>query len=283
MTSVRFRLCTLTAAVVGLLSMGPGRCGIAAEGYFSDLPAPDMRGTWDVTYDNNVDVEVHIGGAVYAETFTGNSGSFGFVHDGEPVTLDLDCEDPLVTCPSEMYPAEVDLEQRSFEDYPHQVHMNINEVECDGDMRYPDDLAGECGGETGIDCDEMFCDGDLLETTRVALGSISNPDPPDPLVGSHPSYVLGLALGAGIAIPTANCLVMGISFADGDIVYDGTYDFETNAMDGTDVTNGVITVIYKGACFWAGGNAGNLGVALLEAEVWLTTGFTAKKRTGWLN
>lgn len=61
-------------------------------------------------------------------------------------------------CPSEMYPAEVDLEQRRFADQPHQVHMTINEVECDGQMRYSDELADECGAETGIDCEALFCD-----------------------------------------------------------------------------------------------------------------------------
>lgn len=271
-----FRIAVLAVGVVGVLSMGPGRCGLSAEGFFSDLPAPDMRGTWDVTYDNVVDIEVSIGGAVYVGNITGGSGSMSFTHDGEPVTLDLECSDPLVICPSEIFPAEVDFEQRNFESRPHQVYMTVTESECTGEMVYPD--PADCGGETGIDCDELVCDGTVLDVGVDRLASISNPVPPSPAIGSTPYYSIGIALGGGMAIPTANCVLLGASYADADIQYSGTYDTETNNMEATDLTDGLITVIYKGACFWAAGGAGNLGVALLEAEVKLTTGFTASKQ-----
>jgi len=271
-----FRIAVLAVGVVGVLSMGPGRCGTSAQGFFSDLPAPDMRGTWDVTYDNVIDIEVSIGGDVYVGNVTGGHGSMSFTHDGEPVILDLECSDPLVICPSEVFPAEVDFEQRNFANYPHQVHMTLNETECTGDMVLPD--PSECGGETGIDCNEEVCDGVEIEVGVDKPASISDPVPASPIVGSTPAYTIGIALGGGLAVPTANCVLLGMSYADADISYSGTYDPEENNMEATALTDGLITVIYTGACFWAAGGAGNLGVVLLDAEVKFTTGFTATKQ-----
>jgi len=264
-------------ALVAFVFMAPGRCGVASRGFFSQDPAPDVRGTWQVTYDDQVQVEVKIGGASYVGTITGSHGTVSFTHDGSPIDLDLDCDDPLVTCPSELFPAQVELEQRRFQDYPHQVHMTVRDQECDGTWRMPDELAGECGGDTGLDCSEQICDGTVVQTEKVALGSISNPDPPSPLLGSTPHYSIGLALSGGIAVPTANCILVAGSFADADIVYDGSYDPEENTMDAQALSDGVITVVYRGACFWGASYAQATGVALLGAEVRLTTGFTATK------
>lgn len=280
MKKVRLVTTLVVLALAAVFGMAPGRCGMAAEGFFSDLPAPDVRGTWEVTYDDQVDVEIDLGGALYVGTITGASGSVGFTHDGTPLALDLDCDDPLVTCPSELFPAEVLLEQRRFQDAPHQVHMVVSDQECDGVMRLPDPNLGECGGETGVDCTDEICDGDVIEVDKVALGSISNPVPPQPLLGSTPYYAIGIALSGGIAIPTANCILVGGSFADADIEYDGTYDPEEPTMDAHTLASGVITVIYRGGCFWGAADAQVAGVALLGAEIRLTTGFTASKATG---
>ncbi len=267
----------LVLGFAGACCMAPGRCGTAAEGFFSDVPAPDVRGTWEVSYDNVVDVEIDIGGAVYVGQINGASGTVGFTHDGTPVELDLNCDDPLITCPSELFPAEVEFEQRRFTDRPHQVHMTVRDQECDGQWRLPDESAGECGGDTGVDCSEEICDGDVIEVEKTTLGSISEPDPPNPEPGSKPDYVIGVALSGGIAIPTANCVLVSGSYADADIVYDGAYDPEENTMDARQYSDGLITVVYRGACLWGAAYAETTGIALLGAEIRLTTGFTAEK------
>lgn len=272
---IALTLLALTLAV--LFAMAPGRCGVAAEGFFSDLPAPDVQGTWQVEYDDRIDVEVTIGGAAYIGFIDGTYGTVAFTHDGSPFDLDLDCDDPLITCPSELFPAEVEFEQRHMADQPHQLHMTVNDQECDGEWRLPVEADGECGGDTGLDCAEQLCDGDIIEVGKTTVGSISNPDPPSPLPGSTPRYAMGVVLAGGIAIPTANCILVAGSYADADIVYDGVYDPEENTMDAHQFADGVITVVYRGACFWGAAYAEATGLALLGAEIRLTTGFTATK------
>ena len=271
-------LITTGLLAVALLCMAPGRCGTSAEGFFSGDPAPDLRGSWQVTYDNAIGVEINVGGSTYAGTIAGSSGTVSFTHDGTPFQLDLDCSRPWIRCPAEIFPATVSFEQRNLENRPHQVHMMITEVECTGTIRLPVEADGECGGDTGLSCDVEMCDGTIVERQNTALGSISNPVPADPLTGSTPDYTLGLALGGGIAMPTVNCLLLAASRADADIEYSGRYDPDQNSMTGTRLASGEITTSYLGGCFWGGTGSGGAAAALLAAEVRLTTGFVAVKR-----
>ncbi|MBI5501060.1 MAG: hypothetical protein HY907_12515 [Deltaproteobacteria bacterium] len=269
-------LTALMAAAV--LCLAPGRCGTSAEGFFSGDPAPDLRGSWQVTYDDSIAVEINVGGSTYTGTIAGTHGTVSFTHDGNPVELNLDCSTPFVRCPSEIFPATVTFEQRNFENRPHQVHMTVKEVQCTGTMRLPVEADGECGGDTGLSCDVEMCDGTVIEQSNAALGSISNPVPADPVTGSTPAYTLGLALGGGIAMPTLNCILLAASRADADIEYSGRYDPDENSMAGTSLTDGAITTSYAGGCFWGGTGGGAAAAALIGAEVRLTTGFTAVKR-----
>jgi hypothetical protein len=263
---------------VAVVCMGPGRCGTSAQGFFSGDPAPDVRGTWDVTYDNVIAVEIDVGGSTYTGTIAGSAGTVSFTHDGTPAQLALDCSVPWIRCPAEIFPASVTLEQRNFADRPHQVHMNVKEVACSGTMRLPVEADGECGGDTGLDCDVEMCDGTVTERTNTALGSISNPVPANPTAGSRPAYTLGLALGGGVAMPTVNCLLLAASSADGDVEYTGSYDPEENTMTGTRLVSGEINTIYAGGCFWGDAGGGTGIAALIGAQVRLTTSFTAVSR-----
>jgi len=265
--------------VVAVAVMGVGPCQTTLERWFSTNPAPDVAGNWDVDYDDTMDIEVDIGGSVYSGTITGDSGSISFMHDGNPVTLDLDCSWPWVVCPSELFPATVELEQRQFQERPHQVHMEVNTTECVGSPRMPDEGAGECdSSDPQRPCDVEICDA-VVEASSTTVGTIS--DPGDTLQ-RHPDFELDLLLGVDFAMPTANCVLAGVSWAECDIQYTGDYDVDATepTMVATELTNGTISTIYGGACLWFESTeyTGDLRAALLGATVTFTTGFTAVKQ-----
>jgi hypothetical protein len=261
--------------------MAPGRCGTSAGGFFSDLPAPDMRGTWAVTYDDQVSVEIDLGGgAGHTGTVSANGGAFSFLVDGQQVELNVDCSLDWVVCPSEVWTEQVDFDQPRFAEKPHQVNMSIQEQSCSA-PRMPDEAAGECSSieEDNLPCDEEICDEENVETTSVdRLASISDPVPANPDAGSKPDYTIGIALAGGFAVPAANCLLLGASYADADIEYDGSYDPEENTMEATGLVNGLVTIELAGACFWGAYVGDDLAGALLGARVKLQTGFTATKQ-----
>ena len=127
-------------------------------------------------------------------------------------------------------------------------------------------------------CDVEICDPENVVTIeKSTIGSISDPDPENPELGDHPAFTMSVWLNGGWVIPAANCLLLGTSYADADIVYTGDYDPEPEAptMFATDLTNGVITIDLGGACFWGGYVDTEMAGALLGARIRLTTGFTA--------
>ena len=89
--------------------MGFGSCGGVLT---SESPAPDMNGTWDVAYEDRIDVEITLGGAVYTAELGVQGGTVDIEHEGQPLSFDLACEDPDIVCPSEVWPEQVEFEQR---------------------------------------------------------------------------------------------------------------------------------------------------------------------------
>ncbi len=263
--------------------MGQDRCGRSARGFFSDDPAPFMEGTWDVTYDNQISVEIDLGGgAVYYGAVSGAGGHVAFVHDGEPVELDLDCSRPWVVCPSDVWTDTVEFLQPRFDERPHQVQMLVREQEC-LNPRMPMVEEGECSldPDDNLPCNVEICDPEDVVTTTVSrLASISDPYPLNPAHGDRPEYTIGIWLSGGFVVPAANCLLMGASYADADIVYSGHYepDPESPTMYATHLEDGLITIVLSGACFWGAYTGTDLGAVLLGARVEINTGFTASIR-----
>src|SRR5207342_3377505 len=97
------RLALLTLPTLPFV-MGAQGDGCAAG---STSPAPDVRGTWGIAYDDMIGVEVKIGGAVYSAELGAQGGSFTINHAGKPYTFNLDCSRPDVVCPSEAWPNKV--------------------------------------------------------------------------------------------------------------------------------------------------------------------------------
>jgi len=74
--------------------------------------APDFTGTWDVTYDDSIAVEVQ---RADTEPLRGRVGEQGgplaFSDAGAGLALEVDCARPDLVCPSEVWPRELSLQR----------------------------------------------------------------------------------------------------------------------------------------------------------------------------
>ena len=249
----------LMAAVSPLLG-GANGCGPV----FSNTPAPDMTGVWDVAYENDLDVVIRLGGSVYTATVGAQGGVVVIDHDGQPITFDLDCDRPEVICPSEVWPAYVTVRQDDPY-YPHRIWVTIPQQHCSG-LIVPADPS-ECGPGTLNEACEDVCEGAIVTTETETFGVID-----------EPGQSFDLLLGGGVATNGINCALLAWSAAHADLVTTGsadTDDWEAHAM-----LDGEVVAGYAGACLWAGDPDGDaqLEALVLGASVELRTAFSGEKR-----
>ena len=237
--------------------MGAQGDGCAAG---STSPAPDVRGTWAIDYDDAIGVEVKIGGAVYTHELGAAGGSFTITHQGRPYAFNLDCARPDIVCPSEAWPGRVVLEQRDI-DHQHQMIVNLPSATCTGALTKP--APGTCGaGTSNPNCD-LICNGNVALHTNPAFGVIG-----------ESGNTFRLYLGGGVVTNGINCALLGYSLADADLT---TIGAKGDDWEATDMTGGLVTIGYAGACVFAGTHDGETDAALVGAEVKFTTGFTGAK------
>ncbi|MGE0545607.1 MAG: hypothetical protein AB7O24_19645 [Kofleriaceae bacterium] len=247
----------LASLAVLPLAMGAQGDGCAAN---STSPAPDVRGTWDITYDDMIGVEVKIGGAVYNALLGTAGGAVTINHAGTPYTFDLACARPEIVCPSEAWPDQVVIEQRDVQ-RQHQMVVNLPSAACAGELTQPE--PGTCGsGTSNPNCD-LICGGEIAIKTSQAFGVIGE---------AGDSF--RLYLGGGIVTNGINCAMLGYSLADADLVTAGDDSDDWNA---TQMQAGLVTIGYSGACLFAGTIDGTNQALLVGAEVKFTTGFTGSK------
>ena len=240
------------------LVMGAQGDGCAAN---STSPAPDVRGTWDIEYDDTIGIEVKIGGAVYHSELGAGGGSFTINHDGKPYTFDLDCARPDIVCPSEAWPTQVLIEQRDVAKQ-HQMWVNLPQASCTGALMKP--APGTCGaGTTNPNCD-LVCDGGITVKTTEHWGVIG-----------ESGDTFRLYLGGGIVTNGINCAMLGYSVADADLDTVGSPGADWEA---TEMSAGLVTIGYAGACLFAGQMDGTNQAVLVGAELKFTTGFTGAKQ-----
>jgi hypothetical protein len=240
------------------LAMGAQGDGCAAG---STSPAPDVRGTWNVTYDDTIGVEVKIGGAVYNAELGAAGGSFTINHQGKPYTFNLDCSRPEIVCPSEAWPDQVVVEQRDVQ-HQHQMVVNLPQASCSGALSEP--APGTCGAGTNNPNCDLVCGSDVTVKTAQVFGVIGE---------AGDSF--RLYLGGGIVTNGINCAMLGYSVADADLTTTGTKGSDWEA---TDMTGGLVTIGYSGACLFAGQVDGTNQAVLVGAELKFTTGFTGEKQ-----
>lgn len=246
--------------VAPFLMGAKGGCGGAA---FSKTDAPDVSGTWNIAYDDKLGVEVTVGGKVYKQDLGAAGGKFTINHEGKPIEFNLDCSRPEVVCPSEAWPKQVKIEQRSAE-YDHQMVVTLPLQSCSGKLVEP--APGKCGDGTSNPKCEKVCDGTVTVKSTEHFGVIEED-------GSRFSFLLG----AGVASNGVNCILLGISTVNADLVNTGSA--ATDNWTSTGMKNGVVTAGYAGGCLWAGDPNGDkqIEALVLGAAVKFTTGFTGAR------
>lgn len=257
---MRMNLLHLAFAVVPSLPflMGAQGDGCAAG---SRSPAPDVRGSWNIDYDDSIGVEVKIGGATYHSELGATGGTVTINHAGKPYSFNLDCARPDIVCPSEAWPTQVLIEQRDVM-HQHQMVVNLPAAQCSKALTQP--APGTCGtGTNNPNCD-LICGGDVTVRTAQAFGVIG-----------ESGETFRLFLGGGVVTNGINCAMLGYSVADADLetVGAGGADWEA-----TEMKAGLVTIGYAGGCLFAGQIDNTNQALLVGAEVKFTTGFTGEKR-----
>ncbi len=225
--------------------------------------APDVEGEWAIEYDDRLEVRIRIGGQVYDEVLGTAGGIVEITHNGQPLRFDLDCERAEVVCPSEAWPEVIEVEQRN-EQFEHRMIVTLPKQECTGELRSPE--PAECGeGTLNADC-EQVCDGAIRVIERETFGVIGE---------SGESF--RLYLGAGIATNGINCAMLGVSLADASLVNEGEPGEED--WRSVEMSAGLVTVGYGGACLWAGDPDMDQGLEalVLGASIEFRTGFTGER------
>ncbi len=256
----RFALPIILFAALPLLGGAKGD-GCAAN---SRSPAPDVTGTWSMSYDDTLGVEITIGGSTYNAEVGAQGGAVTINHDGNPITFDLNCDNPAILCPSEAWPATVTAEQRNST-FEHRMIVTLPTQECSGNLVDAD--PSECGaGTLNPDCDQV-CDGTITVRETERFGVIG-----------ESGETFRLYLGGGIVTNGINCALAGWSLADAELVNEGTA--EGGDWEAVGMANGVVTVGYAGACLWAGDpdDDGSIEALVLGASIKFTTGFSGVKQ-----
>lgn len=239
MTSRRL-LPILAATLVSPLLMAPS-CGGGAD----TTDVPDVGGTWSISFQDDLSVEVDFGGQVYDPTLAAGATSVTVTHDGMPVSYSVDCARDLVVCPSELLPATVTLVQPRTD--PRSLELQVTESECRGGTVD----GGACVGGT------------LVEHTTTRQGVIS---------GDGGSFTI--VLGGG-AVATGSCALLTLSLAEGDFVVSGAPGM--TRADG--ITGGQLTTAFGGSCLLVGtaGLDPAVETAAAGASVALRSSFTATR------
>jgi len=253
---------SLALCVVALpvLMGAKGGCGAIN----STDPAPDVTANWGISYGNQMEIDVKVGGAVYHQSLPAAGGTFAVTHQGQPLMFNIDCSRADVICPSEVWPNEVAADQRD-EMYQHRMWVKIPTQTCSGKEVPP--KASECGANTlNPDC-KPVCDGTVTTGSADAFGLINE-------AGS----AFDLFLGAGVATNGVNCALLGVSLAHADLTTTGvpqSADWTATAMK-----NGTVKTAYAGGCLWAGdpNMTGTLQALVVGASVEISTPFTGARK-----
>jgi hypothetical protein len=255
---MRLHFSILLVASALPFTMGAKGDGCAAE---STTPAPDVAGTWAITYDDMIDVEATIGGATYNAQVSPAGGQFTITAGGVPYTFDLDCNRSDIVCPSRAWPNQVLISQPDAV-HDHQMIVDLPTAQCNGSLVQP--TAASCGsGTDNPNCDPV-CNGDIDITSENAFG----------VIGEDGSS-FRLYLGGGVVTNGINCAMFGYSVADADLVTSNA----GSAWTASTMNSGLVTIGYSGACLFAGTASDSSTQALLAgASLKFTTGFTGTKQ-----
>lgn len=100
------RPASLALALCCMLGLAAG-CSTAS----GSASSPDIKGDWDVTYDDTMRLELRVGGLVQRDELGEQGGQLSLRDAGAGLDIDIDCTRPDVVCPSEVWPRELTLAQ----------------------------------------------------------------------------------------------------------------------------------------------------------------------------
>ena len=262
-SSRKFMNGTVPLLLCGLpFLMGADNGGGCGGTFGSTSPAPDVSGNWAITYGTTMEVDVKVGGSTYHQSLSPSGGTFSFMHQGAALSFNIDCSRPEVVCPSEVWPAQVAVDQRDPM-YQYRMWVKIPTQSCSGQTVAP--KASECGaGTTNPDC-KPVCTGTVTTSSADAFGLIR-----------QGGTGFDLLLGGGFATNGINCALLGVSVASAELATSKLgAQWTASAMN-----NGAVKTGFAGGCLWAGpvDAQGKPSATVLGASVEISTSFTGKKQ-----
>jgi hypothetical protein len=237
---------------------GGGSSGGDVAGGSSWVGTPDVRGQWALSWQDDLEVAITIGGTSYTETLGPQGGLVTIHHNGQPFSFDLDCSRDVVVCPSEVWPDSVTFDQDlSF--LPRNVYVTIPSHDCDGELVDVD--PAECGPEAES-C--QLCDGNTTLSETETIGRIS-----------FDNERLAVFLDGGLATSGVTCALLGLSVATADLE---TTDPDSGDYRGVALTNGRVITGFGGGCMWVADPDADGSTELLAfgASITFTTHFTGE-------
>lgn len=72
---------------------------------------PDFQGTWDVTYDDSIELSLEHGEQVIQTRLDEQGGQVAVRDAGVALDFEVDCTRPELVCPSEVWPRELQMER----------------------------------------------------------------------------------------------------------------------------------------------------------------------------
>ncbi len=165
-------------------------CGRSGE----SLEERDVRGNYDISYDDQLRLRLNIAGVVRELTANGYGGVADFgVHEGQPVQLDLTqfCAREDVTCPNEALWAKVSVDQ------PDLTSSNLNLQKL-------------------VVINNTVHELDAGERAASLAGLVDN--------SNDDRFLLGLGLKGGVS---GSCAALGVSLAGGRFSREGEHEETT--------------------------------------------------------
>jgi hypothetical protein len=93
---------------LALLLISLSGCDLASASW----SRPDVTGTWDLTYDDYLELEVHVGDDVHRQRVSSSGGTLRARLGGKEIYATVACALSEVLCPNELWPHQLTLNNR---------------------------------------------------------------------------------------------------------------------------------------------------------------------------
>jgi len=116
-------LTSTVGAVVAVISLSSST---GCTRSLASAPRPDLSGTWDVVYDDYMDVEIRVGERVQHARIR-RAGGHVLASDAQgKIALEIDCSREELICPHEVWSAELTLTNRTGDLDDEGEHLSVS-------------------------------------------------------------------------------------------------------------------------------------------------------------